>query len=79
MSEPACADGIAGAFGEKQITCTVRIRQLDGLEMLAVVGIPVFDLKDFPKHEIASRMAGNAFSSFAVGPVLLAALVGLSR
>jgi hypothetical protein len=79
VSETSCASDIAGAFGEKHVSFKLRIRQLDGLEMLALVGIPFEDIKEFPTHELGSRMAGNAFSAFAVGPVLLAALIGMTR
>jgi hypothetical protein len=70
---------IASAFGDKQLAYKMHDRQLDGIEMLGLVGLPFDDIKDFPLHELASKMAGNAFSAFAIGPVLLAALVGLTR
>ena len=58
----------------------MEIRQLDGLELLQLVGFSLQSIKgSFPDHKTATSMAGNAFSGFAVGPVLLGAFAGMSR
>ena len=52
---------------------------IDGLELLQMVGIPVWALKGktWPSHQVASSMAGNAFSGFAVGPLLMGVLAAM--
>ena len=53
----------------------VELQQMDGLEMLQAIG---FDRSYMtgprPNHEVCSSMAGNAFSAFALGPLVMGAL-----
>jgi hypothetical protein len=53
----------------------VVLRQLDGLELMQFIGFPFTAYREgFPTHAQATSLAGNAFSAFAVGPCLLAAI-----
>lgn len=53
---------------------TVEVRQLDGIELLQLIGFSLADLNTSNiTHDCATSMAGNAFSAFAIGPVMLAA------
>ena len=58
---------------------SVKVRQLDGVELLQATG---FSLKlmagsDVPEHKVAASLAGNAFSAFALGHVLIGLLMRL--
>jgi hypothetical protein len=56
----------------------IEVRQLDGIELLQLVGFDVSYLEGgFPTHSVATSMAGNAFSAFAVGPIALSCLHAL--
>jgi hypothetical protein len=51
----------------------VRLRQLDGVELLQIVGLDHSQLKlPWPSHGLATRLAGNAFSAFNVIPCIMA-------
>jgi hypothetical protein len=53
----------------------VFVRQVSGLEAMQMIGVPVTEYRsEHPSHRLASCMAGNAFSGFAVGPCLLAVM-----
>lgn len=53
----------------------VKVEQLDGLELLQAIG---FDQSYMhgpaASHEVCSSMAGNAFSAFALGPLVIGML-----
>jgi hypothetical protein len=56
----------------------LHLRQLDGVELLQLVGLPLSEYRgECPSHDLATLMAGNAFSGFAVGPCLLAAVAAM--
>ena len=58
----------------------VYTRQLDGLELMQLVGWPMDSyIDDFPSHELASKLAGNAFSGFAIGPCMMAVMAVLQH
>ncbi len=59
----------------------LEIRQLDGLELLGMVGFSTYYMASskFPSHQVATRMAGNAFSGFAAGAALFGLLFSLRR
>jgi hypothetical protein len=57
----------------------LEIRQLDGMELLQMIGFSLEYIEgSFPSHEVATSMAGNAYSGFAVGPMAILAILGLS-
>ena len=57
----------------------VCIRQLDGLELMQLIGLPIAAYRgDCPSHKLATQMSGNAFSGFAIGPCLLAAISAIA-
>jgi hypothetical protein len=63
----------------------VQVRCVHGVELMALVGWAASDYIDSPfdwadphRHESWSSMAGNAFSAFAVGPVVLAVMCVLA-
>ena len=49
------------------------IRSLDGLEALSIAGWDptLFSEGYFPTSRLAGQIAGNAFSAFAIGPILM--------
>lgn len=58
-------------------------RQLDGVEMLQMIGFDhrYIDLGNggLPTHISATKLSGNAFSAFAVGPVLMSVFANIKR
>ena len=54
------------------------IRSLDGLEALAIAawGPTRFSDGHFPTSRLAGQIAGNAFSAFAIGPILMGVVAG---
>ena len=64
-------------LGERQFD--VELRQIDGIEMMQLAGFHLPYMRPpLPSHRTAASMAGNAFSAFAVGVVLLGLFSGLS-
>lgn len=60
----------SGCFDDPEFSLVYR--HVDGLELLQLIGWPMDEIRgDFPSHSVGSSMAGNAFSGFAVGPVLM--------
>jgi len=57
----------------------LEVGQLDGMELLQMIGFEMANVEtwDFPSHELATSMAGNAFSAYAVGPMLILSMIGL--
>ena len=52
----------------------VELQQMDGLEMLQAIGCDQsYMTGPRPSHEVCSSMAGNAFSAFALGPLVIGA------
>ena len=51
----------------------VQLRQVDGVELLQVIGLDVsYFYNNVPTHKLATSFAGNAFSGFAMIPILTA-------
>lgn len=56
-----------------QMEHKVVIRQIDGVELMQMAGFALAYLEDpIPAHEVLTSMAGNAFSAFSIGVVMLA-------
>lgn len=52
----------------------VDVRQLDGAELLGMLGFAAEHMVGgYPPHEVATSLAGNAFSGFAAGAMLVSA------
>ena len=64
-----------GAIASMRPTKTI-VRQLDGVELLQLIGMDIDEInyEAWPTHKLANKMAGNAFSAFAMLPALLAVL-----
>ncbi len=60
---------------------SVELRQLHGLETLGVAGVTKHYMAspNYPSHQVATRMAGQTLSGFAVAAALLGLLFNLRR
>ena len=61
-----------------ELVPNVELRHLDGMELLQILKYLKGIHGDFPGHEDLTRMAGNAFSGFAAGAVVLGVCAQLS-
>lgn len=62
---------VAASFeGGPFVTC---VRVLDGVELMQLMGYPVSQVlsKPWPKHSLATSLAGNAFCAFNLVPFLI--------
>ena len=50
----------------------IEMRHLDGIELMQIVGFDLSYMQGrLPESEVATSMAGNAFSAFGIGPLML--------
>ncbi len=56
----------------------VRLRQLDGMELLQFIGYEARSMKSpWPDHKLATSLAGNAFSGFNLIPCVMALVAAM--